>query len=154
MDAKRKTEIVRYIISNAPSSCFADNFGDFKVEHHEFISDAEFVSFFYDEWMGFCGCGHKREELEVLHQVLKAIDGGNSYELADAMGTKETKRQTNGFVSLALKVLDKGKFTTHGTSVYAARLTEAGRMFLDVLDSYLAPPNEGGNHGEVGSVAD
>lgn len=75
--------------------------------------------------LGICGCGNPEEAYEAVHEMLKRVkDRSNIIEPDEP------------HVLFMAYTLDRLEFLEHGSSIYAAWLTDKGNELLAALDIF------------------
>ena len=162
MTKTRKLEIIKYILKNYPKSCMYanhvqnagnyssneivpveewDNFVDLtnNEDYTDAISMNEISDFFMYELMKVCGCGNPFRMIVLTASVLKEIDAsGFPDKLGVTIPTSMSKVVGDDDFKLAfIYQLDGLGLTEHGSSISNMRLTELGKMVLDVFKDDL-----------------
>lgn len=90
-------------------------------EHPTEPSSDSLEDLIHCQLFGFCGCGDPEFELLNFLKTLKIIKGNECapFEL-----------------QIYLYILDKEKFTEHGTSVFGSWITEKGEALFCLLDAW------------------
>lgn len=76
---------------------------------------------------GFCGCGDRKYELNLIWETLTII------KEKDLRGMGKLYKLENGF-QIYLYLLDWHGFTEHGSSVFGSWLTPKGEALLEILN--------------------
>lgn len=143
-DLARLNEIRDFVVKKFPDCCLAHNY-----DHYTFDKDYDLPvlaenlnDFFWTEYMNLCNCGMPyiaQEQIKKYLEIIKNVSdakGNNSSEEMKAVFNVEYVYDAALLLFLA-HVLDSYEFTSHGSSIGSAFITDLGRMYLDVLTIYL-----------------
>lgn len=145
MTRKRRKEIVEFIIKNYPKSCIACNTKGKTMDEiilpdeqdedaGDFVNMEDLKSFFYHEIIGFCGCGDPDMMLVLFIKYLKIYSSSHWTKMA---ALDDLQEQDEEKYYLMAYTIDRCEFTTHGSSIGGAWLTDLGKMALEVFVGYL-----------------
>ena len=150
------SEIAEYVVKNYPNSCMAVNnvvkLGCKDKDYEEYILD-ELMSFFNFEVLSNCGCGCPELTNEAMRKILivqeylhnediqkdKKFDDFYKEYLEyekSIIGNVEDDDFKYGLIQFMMYQLDACGILEHGSSIGGAWLTELGKMFLDILNTW------------------
>lgn len=142
-------EIAEFIIKNYPDTTLEHNeaIEDFKkgyISEDSFL-DAIMSTFSY-EIVGLCGCGEPRYSLYVMRELLVNYSQvwENRKSEKELIGVDlDSNKHIYGLFQYMLYALNELEFLEHGFSVFSSRVSEKGKVMLELLNYWWAEEDEG-----------
>lgn len=101
----------------------------------EMTDDEEFLTGFFGEAFGFCGCGCLSMSIKFVRDVLNCYEDREEDNLSPYLKLDKAKEVcgNDNITDFILHWLDSVELTEHGSSVYGSWLTEKGEALRDYL---------------------
>ena len=130
-EIKERKELV-YIFFDKDSisnKCFTQN------PYTEMADDEEFLTGFFGEAFGFCGCGCLSMSIKFVRDILNCFEDREEDNLSQYLNLDKAKEVcgNDNITDFILHWLDSVGLTDHSSSVYGSWLTEKGKALRNYL---------------------
>lgn len=105
--------------------------------YSEMQDDEEFLTGFFGEAFGFCGCGCLSMSIKFVRDILNCFE--DSEDVTGYLKLDKAKEAcgNDNITDFVLHWLDTVELTEHGSSVYGSWLTEKGKALRDYLKNFV-----------------
>lgn len=110
----------------------------------EMTDDEEFLTGFFGEAFGFCGCGCLSMSIKFVRDVLNCYEDREEDNLSPYLKLDKAKEVcgNDNITDFILHWLDSMELTEHGSSVYGSWLTEKGKALRNYLKEAILEEEE------------
>lgn len=149
VNKERLREIMKFVIKEYPNGCASYNWKDNDyisvIEGEKQIEDCAIKAIIEDcldefiyEDLDLCGCCNPEEIWEVIKLILIAQNNGDWENKRNSFNNVKNKKNYyyTGLIQFVLYTLSSHKFLEHGGCISVARLTEKGKLFLELLNMW------------------
>lgn len=101
----------------------------------EMEDDEEFLTSFFVEAFGFCGCGCLYMSIKFTRDILNCYEDREEDNLSPYLNLNKAKEvcDNDNITDFILHWMDFCELTDHGSSVYGSWLTDKGKALRDYL---------------------